>query len=768
MHNRLTGRRGLRGRAALVLVLALAATLAPTAAHAEPGGTTRATAVVLPVSALDGQFTGSNAHISTPSGTNGQVWNNVAWYSVTPTEDVRLYVRATSPEWDNTLELWSGDTFITHNDDSYGLDAALLLDLTAGTTYQLGLGGYSSNSRGSVTMQLATRVPSAPTDLTATAGDGSVVLEWSAPTDAAGGITRYTVYCTLPESAEQVCTETYGTPPGTSTTITGLTNGQSVAFRVVAVNLVGVSESSATVSAVPRATTTTTVTVDPADLVAGQTFDVHVTVGASSGTAEGTVDVTVGGTTYPGLALVAGSATVQGLVASGGPLTASAVYAGTATVGESTGSVDVTVARRAHTVTLSALPVDLTYGDPSFTVTGTSSLGLPLTYTAAGACAVEGDVVRLVAAGTCEVTASHPGDGDTEPAAQTLTTEVVARTQVITMAELPPLVYGTSVPVPAAESSVGLPVTLTVTGPCQIEDGMLIPTDVGPCTVVAFQDGDPGTSAGESVERTGVIAQRADVVTLGELPALRLGQPEPAPDASSQHGLPVVLEVSGACTLTDGYLTAVRVGACVITASTAGDRHTLPASARVTIGTTAPAPGLEPMIAAVLEDPSAGASVFTVGQGLLPGSEVTLVLGSEPRLLATAVVEADGSVLAAGVLPADLEVGEHELVAYGTAADGSPARAALTFELAADGTFLAIGDARVVAGPVPAIPVPATPVPATPVPAAPVVAAAPAAASATTLAVTGTPAASGAALAAVWLVLGTALVLVSRRRTARA
>jgi len=597
MSIRTPGRR--RVRVAAVLSVALATVLAPTAAHASatPGGT-RTDPVPMPVASLDGAFTASNVGVVSDAGP-GQVRPNVAWYSLTPDRDARVEIRATSLEpdgWDNTLEVWDGDTLVDDNDDRYGLDAALTVDVEAGTTYLVGLGSFHRagdhfEAHGTATLALATRVPSAPSGLSATPGDRSVTLTWLRPDDVAGGIDVYEVLCAPVGQAERVCATERGQDPPTTSTLRGLRNGQEYTFRVVARNLIGASEASPSVTATPRVPTTTTIAVDPEQLVAGQPFDVRVQVAQTpdpdSGTsatpqvstrpADGTVDVTVGGTSRTDVPLVDGVAVVADVTAPGGAQT---------------------------------------------------------------------------------VTARYDGTDEAEASSATLTLDV---------------------------------------------------------------------------------ARRADTVTLS-VPDLRLGQ-QVRDVASSASGLPVTLSATGACTAADGVVTGTGAGACTVTASTAGDRDTQPATASTTVGVTVPAPALALDMDVRPGARAAGAPVTATGQGLRPGSEVTLVVHSTPRTIGTAVAAADGSAVVTGVLPAGLEAGAHRVVAHGTGFDGTPLSSELGFTLAADGTFLGPeGRSEVLAA----------------------TGAEPAA-----LATTGAEPAGAAATAAAWIALGAALLLVARRRVGR-
>jgi hypothetical protein len=86
--------------------------------------------------------------------------------------------------------------------------------------------------------------PSAPpsppgqvTGATATAGQGSATVSWSAPTTG-GAPTTYTVTPFI-GSTPQTSTTVTGTPPATSTTVTGLTVGTAYTFTVQASNSAG-------------------------------------------------------------------------------------------------------------------------------------------------------------------------------------------------------------------------------------------------------------------------------------------------------------------------------------------------------------------------------------------------------------------------------------------------------------------------------------------------------------------------------------------------
>ena len=105
----------------------------------------------------------------------------------------------------------------------------------------------------SATPQATATVPGAPTLTSATAGNGSVSLQWTPPADGGSQITNYNVYRST-QSGQEVFLTQLGNV--TSYTNTGLTNGQIYWYKVLAVNAVGEGALSNELSATPQATAT--------------------------------------------------------------------------------------------------------------------------------------------------------------------------------------------------------------------------------------------------------------------------------------------------------------------------------------------------------------------------------------------------------------------------------------------------------------------------------------------------------------------------------
>src|SRR5450755_2393770 len=93
-------------------------------------------------------------------------------------------------------------------------------------------------------------VPTAPTNVTATAGNGSATVSWTAPSNGGSPITSYTVTPFIGGTAQTPTTTVTGSPPVTTATIPNLTNGTSYTFKVTATNSVGTGPLSAASNAV--------------------------------------------------------------------------------------------------------------------------------------------------------------------------------------------------------------------------------------------------------------------------------------------------------------------------------------------------------------------------------------------------------------------------------------------------------------------------------------------------------------------------------------
>ena len=164
---------------------------------------------------------------------------------------------------DYTIEYSSGSTWNTFADGSSTTTSATVTGLANGISYEFRVSAVNSKGTGTASdtvLAMPLTVPSSPTGLAATPGDGRVNLSWSAPNNGGAAIIDYTIEYS---SGSMWNTFADGSSTTTSATVTGLANGISYEFRVSAVNSKGTGTASDTVLAMPL-----TVPSSPTELTA--------------------------------------------------------------------------------------------------------------------------------------------------------------------------------------------------------------------------------------------------------------------------------------------------------------------------------------------------------------------------------------------------------------------------------------------------------------------------------------------------------------------
>jgi hypothetical protein len=117
--------------------------------------------------------------------------------------------------------------------------------LTAGAQYSFLIYAQNAGGRSEPAMLTGSVAPAAPTAVSTTPANGVVSVSWG----AVNGATGYQVFMGTTSGGES--SQAVETGPGTTATITGLTNGTKYFFTVVAVNSGGKSPASAEASATP-------------------------------------------------------------------------------------------------------------------------------------------------------------------------------------------------------------------------------------------------------------------------------------------------------------------------------------------------------------------------------------------------------------------------------------------------------------------------------------------------------------------------------------
>ncbi len=116
--------------------------------------------------------------------------------------------------------------------------------LTNGTAYTFTVSAVNAIGTGAAsapsTSVTPRTVPGTPTSVSATAGNASATVTWTAPANGGSVITGYTVTPFIGTTAQSLLAVTVtGAPPATTAAVNGLANGTAYTFRVAATNVAG-------------------------------------------------------------------------------------------------------------------------------------------------------------------------------------------------------------------------------------------------------------------------------------------------------------------------------------------------------------------------------------------------------------------------------------------------------------------------------------------------------------------------------------------------
>jgi len=148
-----------------------------------------------------------------------------------------------------------------------------------------------------------------------------------------------------------------------------------------------------------------------------------------------------------------------------------------------------------------------TYGAPDFTVSATTSSGLPVSFAASGNCTLSGPSVHLTAVGSCTITASQAGSVNYLPATHSQAFAITKASQTISFGLLKNKTYGADDFNVGATASSGLPVSFGASGKCTVNGATVHLTGVGSCAITASQPGNANYRAAANVTRNFSIAR---------------------------------------------------------------------------------------------------------------------------------------------------------------------------------------------------------------------------------------------------------------------
>ena len=231
----------------------------------------------------------------------------------------------------------------------------------------------------------------------------------------------------------------------------------------------------------------------------------------------------------------------------------------------------LTVFRAGQTLTFGPLAAR-PFGDPDTTLTGSSSAGLPLTYTSSNpavATIVNGNTLRIVGAGTTAITASQAGNEDYTVAAPVFQELFVFKaTANVVLGGLAQTYNRTERAVTATTTPSGLPVVITYAG----TGNGRAPFDAGTWYVRCTID-HPNYQG--SAEATLVVARATQTIDFAALSTKLFSDGSTTLVATSTSGLPVQLSIANpaVAALFGGVAGFVGVGTTDITATQPGDTN---------------------------------------------------------------------------------------------------------------------------------------------------------------------------------------------------
>ena len=222
---------------------------------------------------------------SAPTGVTATAGNGTAQVSWTAPND------GNSPITSYTVTPVAGSTTLTPTviTGNPPATAMTITGLTNGVSYTFtvtatnAVGASAASKPSNAITPAAPTPPGAPTGVSAAPGNASATVTWTAPSTGGSAITSYTVTPYLGGTAQSVTTVT-GTPPVTTATVTGLTNGQSYTFTVSATNGVGTSPPSASSNPVTPSAATVPAFVQQARTHVLSATSISVTPSAPLGT----------------------------------------------------------------------------------------------------------------------------------------------------------------------------------------------------------------------------------------------------------------------------------------------------------------------------------------------------------------------------------------------------------------------------------------------------------------------------------------------------
>ncbi|GHN02078.1 hypothetical protein WSM22_35670 [Cytophagales bacterium WSM2-2] len=230
------------------------------------------------------------------------------------------------------------------------------------------------------------------------------------------------------------------------------------------------------------------------------------------------------------------------------------------------------------------LLVAKTVGDASFTLSATTSSGLPVTYTSSdpSVATVSGNQVTITGFGSTLITASQTGNANynAAPAASQLLF-VFKKSQSIQFDPLTAKTVGDASFTLSATASSGLVVTYTSSDPsvATVSGNTITIIGAGSTLITAAQSGNSNYSPAPAASQTLLVNKKSQSIQFGPLAAKALGDASFTLSATASSGLTVTYTSSNlsVATVSGNQVTLTGIGSTVIAATQTGNPEYLPA-----------------------------------------------------------------------------------------------------------------------------------------------------------------------------------------------
>ena len=397
-----------------------------------------------------------------------------------------------------------------------------------------------------------------------------------------------------------------------------------------------------------------------------------------------------------GLSINSTSGLISGTPTVAGTYTVS--ISATNITGTDTKSLELTIGKGNQTITFGTL-ANKTYGDASFTLNGTATSGLTVTYSSSNTsvATISGATVTVVGAGSTTITASQVGDDNYNTASTVDQVLVINKAnQTISFSALSPKndVDGSFTLGATASSGLDISYTSSNTAVVTISGNTVTIVAPGTSTITASQAGNDNYNAAISVdqEQTIINTQLANqIITFNALPSVTYGDAPFTLNGTVDSALTLTYESSNpaVASISGNVVTIHTPGTVVITASQDGDSGHNPAVS-VTQTLVVAKKGLNAVNVSVASKSYDGTTSATLN------AELSGVVGSDDVVLNHAAVFATANVGTGIAVTANLSLSGLESSRYevaqptGLSADITLADQIISFGALTDKTY---GDA---------------------------------------------------------------------------